>query len=289
MKSSKLNWFALKKNWQEELSAVYDAQEANNILQILAEELLPHYARHFFREHTFELTEQDYTILLPNVERLKKQEPLQYILGKAWFYDLELQLNPFVLIPRPETEELVSWVLENIGHAKTLLDIGTGSGCIPLSIKKHAPELQVHALDVDSNVIALATRNATTLNLDVSFSVHDILSEKEREDLGKFDIIVSNPPYIPEAEKELMLQNVLAFEPHLALFVKNEDALIFYREIAKFAKKHLQKDGQLYFECNEYNANEVASLLKAIGFDAIEIRKDLQGKNRMIQCTLKTL
>ncbi len=282
-----MNWLAFKKNWQEKLLSVYDTQEANNILLILAEELLPHYNKLAFRDSIFELELDDLALLEPALQRLQRHEPLQYILAKAWFCDLELKVNTSVLIPRPETEELVAWILESKPKSgASLLDIGTGSGCISLTLAKHLPSAQVSALDLDPNALALAQENANHLGLNVAFKKINILDTKQWELLDKYDVIVSNPPYIPIIEKAKMSENVLLFEPHLALFVEAENALIFYEKIADFSIVHLKRNGLLFFECNEFNAADCLNMLIEKGFSNLEIKQDLQGKDRMIKCTL---
>lgn len=228
-------------------------------------------------------------------ERLVKGEPIQYITGFAWFYGLKFKVNPTVLIPRPETEELVEWVLETIGKQKgvKILDIGTGSGCIPVTLAVKNANLNVSAVDISEGALITASRNAFRHNVDIDFKTIDILNEKQWTELGQFDVIISNPPYIPTAEKALMERNVLAFEPELALFVKDNNALIFYEKIAQLAQKHLNTDlsrdnregmlSALFFECNQYNALEVAQLLQKSGFKNVELRKDMSGNDRMIR------
>jgi release factor glutamine methyltransferase len=224
-------------------------------------------------------------------ERLLNGEPIQYITGFAWFYGLKFKVNPNVLIPRPETEELVEWVLETVGKRKNVrvLDIGTGSGCIPVTLKIKNPSLDVSAVDISEGALITASRNAFKHNTDVEFKRLDILEEANWAELGQFDIIISNPPYIPHVEKSLMERNVLAFEPELALFVEDDNALIFYECIAEFAKKHVFTEGSLsslFFECNQYNALEVVQLLEQKGFKDIELRKDMSGNDRMIRATV---
>jgi release factor glutamine methyltransferase len=226
------------------------------------------------------------------IERLLKHEPIQYIVGFAWFYGLKLKVNPTVLIPRPETEELVHWILETIKEEKlpsnlSLLDIGTGSGCIPTALKKRAEHLKITAIDVSESALITASRNANRYELyDLEFKKIDILSQTERTTLPKYDLIVSNPPYIPTQEKTLMQENVLDYEPHLALFVDDNDALVFYKTIAQFALTHLNPNGHLFFECNEYNANEVVELLKETGYHSVDLQKDLSGRDRMVRARL---
>lgn len=219
-------------------------------------------------------------------DRLLAHEPVQYITGRADFYGLQLQVSPAVLIPRPETEELVEWVLE---RAKVLLqqkgqvrvlDIGTGSGCIPLAIKHECPNLTVSAWDVSQSALEVASANADQLNLEVSFSQVDIL-DANHWPTESWDIIVSNPPYIPHQEAELMPPSVWQHEPDLALFVENDDPLLFYRTIMQFAQQRGAAPVHLFFECNEYNAPAVDQMGQSLGFTQTTLRKDMQGKDRM--------
>lgn len=282
-----INWQLLKKEYIASLSAIYEPSEANNILQILGEELLPHYNKLEFKNAAFSITNEEAALIHQAQLRLQKSEPLHYILGKAWFYDIEVKVNQHVLIPRPETEELVDLIIKDAPKFEgSILDIGTGSGCIPLTLKKHLSKATISAVDVDENALNLAQENSENLNLKINFQLVDILNEAARNTLGKFDIIVSNPPYIPFFEKEKMHENVLAFEPHLALFVENDNALLFYNTIAQFALTHLNTNGKLYFECNEYNAQEVKEMLIANQFKNVAIFKDLQGKDRMVSAYL---
>ena len=223
--------------------------------------------------------------------RLLNGEPIQYITGFAWFYGLKFKVNSTVLIPRPETEELVEWVLQTVGKRKNVrvLDIGTGSGCIPVTLKIKNPSLDVFAIDISEGALITASRNAFKHNADVEFKRLDILERGNWAELGQFDIIISNPPYIPHVEKALMERNVLAFEPELALFVEDDNALIFYERIAEFAKKHVYTEGSLsslFFECNQYNALEVIELLEQKGFKHVELKKDMSGNDRMIRATV---
>ena len=225
--------------------------------------------------------------------------PVQYVLGFAWFYGIKFKVNNSVLIPRPETEELVEWVLETINALKNIenplkiIDIGTGSGCIPIILKIKNPSLEVTAIDVSESALITASRNAARHNVSVDFKRIDILNENDWIPLSHFDIIISNPPYIPHAEKALMEDNVLSHEPHLALFVDDDNPLVFYEKIANFAIKHgsfpLKTNAQrlLFFECNEFNAHEVVSMLHKKGFENIELKKDMSGKDRMIKAVWK--
>lgn len=256
--------------------------EAHSIARIVFEDAFNVY--NFKKE--IELTDSQLTQYQSIETRLANNEPVQYILGEADFYGLKFNVNPSVLIPRSETEELVAWVKETVQEnpqLQTVLDIGTGSGCIPITLKKELPQLSVSALDVSDEALETAIGNAKKNEVEVGFLCTDILEEKNWEVLQKFDIIISNPPYIPVREKALMPQQVLDNEPHLALFTTDEDPLIFYRKIAKFAHSHLRKNGYLFFECNEFNAEEVEEWIFGIGFIPVEIKKDMQGKDRMIR------
>ncbi|TDE06118.1 peptide chain release factor N(5)-glutamine methyltransferase [Flavobacterium hiemivividum] len=223
------------------------------------------------------------------LEQLKLEIPIQYLLGKTSFYGLDFEVNEKVLIPRPETEELVEWIVKE--NSKTegfkglkILDIGTGSGCIAISLAKNIPNATVYAIDVSENALATAKRNATLNEVDVTFLSQNIL---ETEDLNQqFDIIVSNPPYVRNLEKQEIKKNVLDNEPHLALFVEDDDALIFYRKITELAQKNLSENGRLFFEINQYLGKEMVELLTEMNFKNIELRKDIYGNDRMIRGTI---
>ena len=217
---------------------------------------------------------------------LKKEVPIQYLLGKTNFYGLDFEVNENVLIPRPETEELVEWIInENLKYIKVkklkILDIGTGSGSIAVSLAKNIPNARVFALDVSKKALETAKRNAKNNNVDVTFIHQNIL---EIEDLkNDFDVIVSNPPYVRNLEKQEIKKNVLDYEPHLALFVEDDDALIFYRKIAEIAQRNLIENGQLFFEINQYLGNEMKDLLQNMNFRNIELKKDIYGNDRMMK------
>jgi len=223
------------------------------------------------------------------LEQLKLEIPIQYLLGKTSFYGLDFEVNEKVLIPRPETEELVEWIVKE--NSKTegfkglkILDIGTGSGCIAISLAKNIPNATVYAIDVSENALATAQKNASLNEVDVTFLSQNIL---ETEDLNQqFDIIVSNPPYVRNLEKQEIKKNVLDNEPHLALFVEDDDALIFYRKIAELAQKNLSENGRLFFEINQYLGKEMVELLTEMNFKNIELRKDIYGNDRMIRGTI---
>lgn len=279
-------WGEYKNEVKKQLQNLYDSREADQVLLILAEENLSHYNKLNFRDFNFSLNKKDVKTLSLGIQRLINGEPIQYIVGKAWFYDMEFKVNSSVLIPRPETEELVHWIIQDWKNKKVnVLDIGTGSGCIPLALAKNLDLAEVDAIDVSEEALQLAKLVGAELALDVNFRSINILDSEQREELGTYDVIVSNPPYIPNNERSEMNDRVLNYEPHLALFVDDEDPLIFYKEIIDFALSHLNIGGKLYFECNEFNAQKVKTLLVAHGFEDIELRLDLQGKNRMIRAS----
>ncbi|MDX1943399.1 MAG: peptide chain release factor N(5)-glutamine methyltransferase [Saprospiraceae bacterium] len=266
------------------LSRVNDPGEARSIARIVFEDALHIYD---FQSAKHLATSQQN--LLDSIQaRLLQHEPVQYILGQADFFGLKFKVSPAVLIPRQETEELVAWILETIktdfpSQTLRILDIGTGSGCIPIALKKKMPHLELLAIDISPEAIEIAKENVQLNAVEVRFSQIDILDTNQWSKLEQYDVIVSNPPYIPFHESTLMLTNVKDFEPKLALFVSDENPLIFYEIIADFAKEHLNKNGYLFFECNEFNANEVAQLLDKKGFTEISLHQDLNGKERMIK------
>ncbi len=218
------------------------------------------------------------------VQRLKQFEPIQYILGETEFYGLKIKVNPAVLIPRPETEELVHWITQiEVKKNPKIADIGTGSGCIALVLKNHFKESSVCAVDLSEKALDTAKSNALQNNLHIDFICADIL-DWEKYKWNQFDLIVSNPPYITKPEKEKMHPNVLNFEPHSALFPVSDDSVIFYRRISEFALKFLNPGGFLFCEINEQFGNEITKLLRDLGFRNIQLKKDINGKDRMIGC-----
>ena len=230
-------------------------------------------------------------ILIWNVilEKLQLEIPIQYILGTTHFYGLEFNVNENVLIPRPETEELVEWIISSAVNMLKftnlkILDIGTGSGCIAISLAKNISDAQVFAIDISEKALATAKENADLNEVAVAFIQRNILETNDLEQ--QFDIIVSNPPYVRNLEKAEIKSNVLANEPHLALFVEDNDALIFYRKIAELATKNLSLEGKLFFEINQYLGKETVELLEKMHFKNIELRKDIYGNDRMISCNI---
>lgn len=215
------------------------------------------------------------------LSQLRKEIPIQYILGKAHFFGLVFEVNDHVLIPRPETEELVQWIVNVAPSGPTrILDIGTGSGCIAITLATHLPDAEVFAIDVSTSALQMASRNAQRNNARVTFIEKDILATGNLHQ--SFDIIVSNPPYVRELEKAEIKPNVLANEPHLALFVPDDDALLFYRKIADLAWENLSENGHLFFEINQYLAKETMDMLEQKGFGYLELRQDIYGNDRMV-------
>ncbi len=271
----------------QNLSQIYDPGEARSIARIVFEDAL-----HIYDFQSAKGLETSQRNLLDHIqERLLQHEPIQYILGQADFYGLKFKVNPAVLIPRQETEELVHWMVETIKGSKRrnykVLDIGTGSGCIPIALKKKIPSLDVSAIDISPEALVIAKENAQRNATEIEFLQMDIMNKNQWNQLAQFDMIVSNPPYIPLRESALMPENVKDFEPALALFITDENPLIFYETIADFAKEHLTEKGYLFLECNEFNANQVVQLLDNKSFTKSHLQKDLNNKDRMIKTTLK--
>lgn len=273
--------------FNNELAALYPKTEIDAFFFRLVENTLDFQLMDVFLKQDFKIPTAKLVALKEVLERLKKEEPIQYILGNTEFYGYPFMVNKNVLIPRPETEELVSWVLEDFKDTKeniTLLDIGTGSGCIPISIKKNLQNAIVFGLDISKDAIEVAKENAIQNKVNITFLQEDILEIKNLK--LKLDIITSNPPYVRELEKEEINNNVLKNEPHLALFVTNEDPLIFYTKIADLALKHLTEKGVLYFEINQYLGKETKVMLQEKGFHNVVLKKDLFGNDRMIKAFL---
>jgi release factor glutamine methyltransferase len=267
----------------QELTPIYDAGEAESFFYLILEEKQQLKRIDLALHPDLVFSEEEIVVWNAILEQLKHEIPIQYLLGKTSFYGLDFEVNAAVLIPRPETEELVEWIIESQkskaeSQKVKILDIGTGSGCIAISLAKNLPDATVFALDVSEKALATAKINAENNSVNVTFIHQNIL---ETEDLlQQFDIIVSNPPYVRNLEKEEIKKNVLENEPHLALFVADNDALIFYKKIAQLAQKNLLPNGQLYFEINQYLGKEMVDLLEKMNFSAIELRKDIYGNDR---------
>lgn len=275
----------LKINFTTVLQGVYDKEEVHCFFYILCDFFLQYSRFEVSMALDTIVSAKNITAFDMALLRLKKQEPIQYILGTTEFYGLTFKVNEHTLIPRPETEELVDWVLSNLhdqDRVLDILDIGTGSGCIAISLAKNIPTARVSGLDISEKTLEVAQENAVKNQVLVSFCKKDILETTALK--NRYDVMVSNPPYVRQLEKKAMNANVLDYEPGLALFVPNEDPLLFYRKIAQLALVSLQTRGWLYFEINEYLSKEMDVLLKEIGFANIEIKKDFREVPRMIKC-----
>lgn len=278
----------LKQYYLNELINYYDKNEAEQLLTILIENFFGVSRIQLKMEPEIRLSESEILKLHMAVKELKNYKPVQYIVGVVEFHDLKFKVNPDVLIPRPETEELVQ-IITNIekNNALTILDVGTGSGCIAISLAKLINKATVHASDISKSAISIAQNNASRNNLEVQFHHHDILNANQaicdkRGNPIKFDIIVSNPPYVTLSDKKQMQPNVINNEPHNALFVSDEMPLIYYDAILRFAKKQLSPNGRIYFEINESLGKEMFTLLKDNNFTNIELNKDLSDKDRFV-------
>lgn len=294
------------------LLSIYDLGEAESFFYLILEE--KQQLKRIDLALNPDLTFSNAEIQLWNsiLEQLQKEIPIQYLLGKTSFYGLDFEVNENVLIPRPETEELVEWIIQSqkvevrsgkleMGSGKlgeeqsaklereqqirkiNILDIGTGSGCIAIALAKNLPNAEVFAVDVSEKALATAQKNAIINEVNVTLLKKNILETDDLEQ--QFDLIVSNPPYVRELEKKEIKKNVLDYEPHLALFVADNDALVFYRKIAELAQKNLSPKGQLFFEINQYLGKEMMELLEKMNFQNIELRQDIYGNDRMIRGT----
>ena len=289
LKQYKTHFFDLLKNIQDE-------QEIESFFFILTEYLHNLKRIDVALNPDFEISDAAIEKWNAILAQLQQEKPIQYITREAWFYGLRFEVNENTLIPRPETEELVEWIIESQksevqSRKLEILDIGTGTGCIPISVKTNLPQANVSAIDVSEKALEVAKRNAASNKVEINFIQTNIL---EVEDLSQlqtpnfqlptsFDIIVSNPPYVRNLEKEEIKKNVLDYEPHLALFVEDTDALLFYRKIAQLALKNLAPNGLLFFEINQYLGKETVELLENLGFKNIELKKDIYGNDRMVK------
>ena len=269
--------------FQNELISFFDSMEIDQFFYLTLEKMHRLKRVDLAMNPHFEITAAEAQQWNAVLTQLKTQKPIQYILGETSFYGLTFHVNEHTLIPRPETEELVQWILETTisGLPITILDIGTGTGCIPITLKKNLPKATIFGLDVSDKALEVATINALYNETDVAFLQKDILATTLLD--RSFDVIVSNPPYVRELEKKEINPNVLQFEPHLALFVSDNDPLLFYRKITQLAQDYLQPGGQLFFEINQYLGPAMIALVKSYGFTQIELRKDIYGNDRMLR------
>ena len=289
----------LKHTFLTELDGQYPKEEINSFFYLLVNHILYLNKIEVALDPNFYVNNSVTEFFKNALAELKSEKPIQYIMGSTEFYGLPFTVNENTLIPRPETEELVDWIIkdvQNTGHQPTtnnqqpitILDIGTGSGCIAISLAKNLPSAEVYAMDISVKALQIAKQNAKQNDVTIHFIEADILSPDAILNTTKvlrFDIIVSNPPYVRNLEKVEIKKNVMDYEPHTALFVNDENPLIFYKAIADFAKKNLKKEGKLYLEINQYLGKETISLLQNKGFKNTELRKDLFGNNRMLKAS----
>ncbi|MEP6628247.1 MAG: peptide chain release factor N(5)-glutamine methyltransferase [Ginsengibacter sp.] len=282
-------------DFKNQLESIYEDREADNIADWVFENItgLKKWER---RNNSLQLSEIHQHQLDQSLEELLQHKPVQYVLNEAWFYKRKFYVDENVLIPRPETEELIEWIVADVRSSTfdvlfknkfRIIDIGTGSGCIPVSLKKEIPNAQVTAIDISQKVVFVASKNAKNLGAEIDFLQNDFLNEEDWNSLHQFDIIVSNPPYIPIKEKKILAKNVTEFEPGIALFVADDDPFIFYKKIGKFAHSHLSENGRIYVEVHEEFANQVKSIFENEGLITI-IKKDIYGKERMVRAMKPT-
>lgn len=267
------------------LRGIYDEGEASTITDWVMEHITgSKKAERMIYKNSPIITKEEMQ-LQQFTERLMQHEPVQYVLNESWFCGLKFYVDKNVLIPRPETEELVEWIISNckfpVDELK-ILDIGTGSGCIPIALKRRIRKAEVWSCDISPAAIEVAKRNAAIMGTEINFMQLDFMDKEQWKKFSSFDIIVSNPPYIPAKDKTTMEENVLRYEPATALFVPDEDALIFYRAIAEFGTSHLEKNGQVYLEIHESMGEAAAALFQSAGYTT-ELKKDMQGKERMLK------
>jgi release factor glutamine methyltransferase len=290
-----------KNRFLQELSSLYDEKEVESFFYLTLEKLHQKKRIDLALQPDLSMDETQLSQWETVLAELKTYKPIQYILGETEFYGLPFLVNENVLIPRPETEELVELIVSSFKFQVSspevlglkILDIGTGSGCIPISLKKNLPSAEVFAIDVFPNALEVAQKNAEINRVEVNFIQTDILKVNDLKKLptsnfqlpASFDIIVSNPPYVRNLEKAEINPNVLEFEPHLALFVEDNDALLFYRKITELAKSHLAENGKLYFEINQYLGKETVALVESYGFKNVQLIKDFYGNDRMISAS----
>ena len=281
--------------FNETLKTIYPITEIDSFFFLLLEEYLGFKRIDIVLKSDFKITQETLNLLQSATKQLEQEVPLQYIIGKTEFYGLPFVVNKHVLIPRPETEELVAWVVSESSRFKTfntstkqttetkqlkILDIGTGSGCIPISLKKQLPFAKISAIDISKEALTVAKKNAVLNNVDIHFILQDILKTVALDQ--HYDIIISNPPYVRELEKKELKNNVLKNEPHVALFVENDNPLIFYAKIAELAKNYLNKNGLLFFEINQYIGTETIDLVNKKGLKNIQLKKDIFGNDRIV-------
>jgi release factor glutamine methyltransferase len=279
---------AVKKMIKDTLSPYYPREEIRSFINLIFEHLLGMSEIKTHLNQSNSISEAKLTEIVEILERLKNFEPIQYILGETEFYGLKFKVNHSALIPRPETEELVDWILKDSPNQNAaILDIGTGSGCIAIALAKNRPDLDIEGWDLSNEALILAKQNGLLNDVTVEFKLYDILNWRIIPHDKKYDLIVSNPPYVTKSEQSLLSPNVIDNEPHLALFVPDEDPLIFFRAIMDFANAFLNPYGSLYFEINEKLGTDVMKMFESQNYLNIELRKDINGRDRMVRCVVQ--
>lgn len=275
----------IRSYYAQQLFNFYDEREVEIFLFMLLEEFAGISKSQVFLKPESTISESELLNIHFAVKDLKNYKPIQYILGKTEFYGFPILVNPDVLIPRPETEELVDWVFNDTKQNSELrvLDIGTGSGCIAIALKNKLPDIRIQAIDISFGALEIAEQNAKMNQVDITFHRTDIFDKKEWGKLGYYDIIISNPPYVRHVEKNEMQKNVLNYEPVSALFVDDKNPLLFYTSIAEFAKSNLNQNGSLYCEINQYLGEETFQLFEKFGYKDIQLKQDLKGNTRFIK------
>jgi release factor glutamine methyltransferase len=279
----------LRTVYQKMLSEKYGSGESKQLLDIVIESFFGYSKIDLALDPGIRLSESEILRLHATVKELLANKPIQYITGKTQFLDIELSVNESVLIPRPETEELVQFIIDKEkSEGLQIFDMGTGSGCIAIALKKNLPGSQVTTVDISREALKLAKQNSSLHQLDIDFQLVDILKPDAYKKLGKFDVVVSNPPYVTEHDKKQMQPNVLDYEPHSALFVSDNNPLQFYKAILQFCQVHLKVGGRVYFEINEKQGDNVLQLIENYGFDHGELHTDIHGKNRFTTAVKKS-
>ncbi len=275
----------IRSYYAQQLFKIYDERETETFIFMLLEEYAGISKSEIIINPELTINESELLNIHFAVKDLKNFKPIQYILGKTEFFGIPILVNPDVLIPRPETEELVDWVIQDANKDKqsSILDVGTGSGCIAIALKNALPKATIHAIDNSSKALEIANQNALMNQADIKFSQLDFLEKKDWNNLGQYDIVISNPPYVRHMEKVEMKKNVLNYEPESTLYVDDNNPLIFYKSIAEFGLDHLKINGSLYCEINQYLSKETVKLFGSYGFKDIQLKKDFKGNDRFIK------
>jgi release factor glutamine methyltransferase len=278
----------IRSHYRRKLCEAFEEREADNMLFMVMMEFTGLSKAGILMNHEQAVSESELLKIHFAVKDLLKNKPVQYVLGKTEFYGLPFIVNSKVLIPRPETEELVALVIDEVKPENNLriLDIGTGSGCIAIALKENFPKAQIIAIDVSSFALEVARENAKRNSVEIDFRVCDFLNKDSWNTLGIFDVVISNPPYVRHLEKVQMKSNVLDYEPEIALFVENGNPLLFYAQIAEFGKKHLHKDGRIFCEINQYLHKETVNLFEQYTYKDVQVLKDIFGNFRIVSCKI---